>query len=171
MRRRIEEALVFEKNKVMATIDVRIKELIPMRVASVRVTSTTPEIDAWTRLKTWAVSKNLPRDGDRHPVFGYTCQPPKEGEKEYAYEFWMGIGTEMDVRGEVGEQWFTGGWYAVTTHHGPPAPEVWKQLWEWIQASPYRWRKIHELEQPRNPWAPESEWVFDLYLPIETVHP
>jgi DNA gyrase inhibitor GyrI len=151
----------------VTTLNVRIEELKPMRVASVRVMSANPEIDAWRKLKAWAESKDLLSDFDSRPVFGYTSQPPKKDEKEYGYEFWIGIGPETEVGGDVREQAFACGLYAVTTHHGPPSPEVWKSLWDWVQASPYRWRKTHELERPRNPLAPEPELIFDLYLPIE----
>jgi predicted transcriptional regulator YdeE len=89
-------------------------------------------------------------------------------ESEYGYEFWIKVDPEIEVAGQIQERLFDGGRYAVTTHHGPPTPEVWKDLWDWVQASPYRWRKTHELERPRNPLAPETELVFDLYLPIET---
>ncbi len=139
-----------------------------MRIASVRVTSANPEIDAWRILKTWAESKDLLSDPDRYPVFGYTYQPPKKDDKEYGYEFWIRIDPETTIEGDVREGAFAGGLYAVTTHHGPPSPEIWTSLWDWVQESPYQWRKTHELERPRNPLAPEPELIFDLYLPIET---
>lgn len=142
-----------------------------MRVASVRVKSASPEIDSWRKLRAWAESKDWPGGLESRPVFGYTSQPPQKDEREYGYEFWIEIGPEAEVGGEVKERRFEGGWYAVTTHRGPPTPEVWKGLWDWVQASPYRWRKTHELERPRNPWAPETELVFDLYLPIEETQP
>jgi DNA gyrase inhibitor GyrI len=152
---------------IMMTMDVRIEELKPMRVGRVRVKSARPEMEAWTRLKEWAEPKGFLSDLDSHPVFGYTCQLPAKDEKEYGYELWIKIDAETEAGGEVKEQMFEGGWYAVATHHGPPSPAVWKSLWDWVQASPYRWRRTHELERPRNPLAPEHEMVFDLYLPIE----
>ncbi len=138
-----------------------------MRVACVRVISANPETDAWTQLKTWAESRGLLSDPESHPVFGYTCQPPRKNENEYGYEFWIAIDAETEVEGGVSEQAFAGGLYAVMSQQGPPSPEVWKSLWDWVQTSPYRWRKTHELERPKNPLLPEQEWTFDLYLPIE----
>jgi DNA gyrase inhibitor GyrI len=146
---------------------VRIEELKPMRVASVRVKSASPEIDAWKKMKKWAGAKGLLDDLARHPVFGYTNQPPVKNKSEYGYEFWIKINPETEVSGGVRELAFDGGLYAVAAHDGPPGPEAWKTLWDWVQASPYQWRKTHELERLRNPLAPEHEWVFDLYLPIE----
>ena len=151
----------------MLELDVRIEELKPMRVASVRAISATPEADAWKKIKMWAASKGLLSQLDSQPVFGYTCLPPRKGEDRYGYEFWIGIGAEIEVEGEVKEQAFAGGLYAVATPQGPPSPDVWKSLWDWVQTSPYKWRKTHELERPKNPLAPENEWVFDMYLPIE----
>lgn len=152
----------------MKPLDVRIEEVKPTRFASVRVISANPETDAWRKIKTWAQSKGLLRDNESHAVFGYTFQPPRKGQDEYGYEFWMFVGPEVEIEGEVTQQEFGGGFYAVVRHDGPPSPDVWKGLWDWVQASPYKWRKTHELERPRNPLAPEQDWVFDLYLPVES---
>lgn len=70
------------------------------------------------------------------------------------------------------EENVSGGLYAVTRCKlcGDPegsVPEVWKRLWDWVQASGYEWRRTHELEKPVDPLAPEEELVLDLYLPIE----
>ena len=140
-----------------------------MRVVRVFVKSASPENDAWRKMRGWADSKDLLKDSESHLIFGYTSLRPTKDEREYGYEFWLGIGAETQVGGEVTEHRFEGGWYAVTTHRGPPTPEVWKSLWDWVQASPYRWRKTHELERPRNPLASETDLVFDLYLPIEAI--
>ena len=151
----------------MTALKVKIEELKPIRIASVRVISGNPERDAWRKLMGWAESKGLLRDPKSHPVFGYTCQPPHKNDTEYGYEFWISIDAETEVSGDIAEQTFAGGLYAVITHQGPPSPEAWKSLWDWVQTSPYKWRKAHELESPRNPLAPEQDWIFDMYLPIE----
>ena len=63
---------------------------------------------------------------------------------------------------------FSGGLYAVTTCTNlTKVAETWKQLWNWVQSSQYRWRKTHELEKPRDPRAAAKDLVLDLYLPIE----
>ncbi len=38
---------------------------------------------------------------------------------------------------------------------------------DWVQKNGYRWRRTHELERIHDPLAPETEVMFDLYLPIE----
>ena len=48
-----------------------------------------------------------------------------------------------------------------------PVPNVWQMLSKWVQASPHRWRRTHELERIVNPGAPDSDLVLELYLPIE----
>ncbi len=92
---------------------------------------------------------------------------PTSPAEEYGYEFLLGIGAEAATAGEVETIAFEGGWYAVVTHAGLPNPGVWMRLMDWVRHSPHRYRRAHELERPHNPLVPESELVFDLYLPIE----
>ena len=151
----------------MNPLNVRIEQLAPMRVASVRVVSEHPEAEAWARLKAWADPKGLLRDPQQHPVYGFNNPSPSLDRKEYGYEFWIRVGPEAVAEGPVEVKEVAGGKFAVTTHRGFPNPEVWKQLWAWVHNSSYRWRKTHELERIHDPLAPENEAVFDLYLPIE----
>ncbi|MCP4251424.1 MAG: GyrI-like domain-containing protein [bacterium] len=65
-----------------------------------------------------------------------------------------------------------GGLYAVTACmlEGDPkgnVPEVWRALFEWVKASKYEWRRVHELERAYDPLAVEEDLVLDLCLPIE----
>lgn len=151
----------------MNRFSVRIEQLAPMHVASVRVVSETPEMDAWQKLAVWAGPKGLLNDLGKHPVFGFNNPAPSSGSKKYGYEFWMRIEPEVLGEGPVEVKDVPGGRFAVYTHDGAPTPEVWKELWEWVQRSEYRWRKSHELEHNRNPLRPVEMAVFDLYLPIE----
>jgi DNA gyrase inhibitor GyrI len=151
----------------MNALTVRIEKLEPMRVASVHVVSEHPEMDAWERLKAWAEPRGLLRDPRQHPVFGFTHPNPSPDRKEYGYEFWIRVGPEVISGDPVEVKEMAGGRFAVTTHRGYPSPQVWKQLWEWVQSNSYRWRKTHELERIHDPLASEAEVIFDLYLPIE----
>ncbi len=154
--------------------DVQVAAVVlpPMRVASVRVISETPERDAWEKMRAWAESKGLFSGPSASPVFGFNSPPPSEVRKEYGYEFWVRVDSEVEVAGELEAKDFPGGLYAVTRCklHGDPEDnvlEVWKRLWDWVQSSDYEWRQTHELERLVDPLAPEEELVLDLYLPIE----
>ena len=151
----------------VSDITVRILTLDPMRVASVQAYGENPERDAWEKLQLWAEAKgfiDLPRE---HPVFGFNRPGPATDGKRHGYEFWIRVGPEITSEGPVVVKEVVGGRFAVMTHRGYPNPQVWKQLWDWVQSSSYRWRKTHELERIHEPLAPEGEVVFDLYLPIE----
>jgi DNA gyrase inhibitor GyrI len=151
----------------MHALNVRIETLEPMRVASVNVVSEHPETEAWERLKAWAEPRGLLKDPRQHPVFGFNNPGPSPDRKEYGYEFWIRVGQEVTSEGAVDVREMAGGRFAVMTHRGYPTPLVWKQLWDWVQGSSYRWRKTHELERIHDPLALKTEVVFDLYLPIE----
>jgi DNA gyrase inhibitor GyrI len=156
----------------MNDISVRIIELEPMRVASVRVMGEPPEQEAWENLHAWAEPSGLLNDLQGHPVFGFNNPGPSKDRKEYGYEFWIRVGPKVKSEGEVEVKDFPGGLYAVTTCRlqGDPCGsvmEVWRRLWDWVQQSEYRWRRTHELEKPHDPRASEGEMVLDLYLPIE----
>jgi DNA gyrase inhibitor GyrI len=151
----------------MNALNVRIEKLEPMRVASVRVVSEHPETEAWERLKAWAEPRGLLKDPRQHPIFGFNHPNPSPDRKEYGYEFWIRVGPEAASGGAVEVKEIAGGRFAVTTHRGYPSPQVWKQLWDWVQSSRYQWRKTHELERIHDPLASEVEVNFDLYLPIE----
>lgn len=153
----------------MADLDVRIEELKPMRVASVRIVSETPEVGAWEKLRAWAGAKGYLGDLRKHPVFGFNNPSPEPGQKEYGYEFWMKVDSDAKPEGDVNIKDFPGGLYAVVTHEGLPNPDIWMALWSWVQSSPYTWRKTNELERPHNPLAAINEMIFDLCLPIAGV--
>lgn len=151
----------------MNALNVRIEDLPPMRVAYVRVVSEHPEAEAWEKLRTWAEPRGLVKNRGQHPVFGFNNPGPSPSNAEYGYEFWICVAAETTAEEPVQIKDVPGGKYAVVTIHGFPTPEIWKQLWDWVQSSGYRWRKTHELERIHDPAAPESQMAFDLYLPIE----
>ncbi|MHC4405435.1 MAG: AraC family transcriptional regulator [Planctomycetota bacterium] len=153
-------------------LEVRIVELEPMRVASVRVVAASPEQEAWEKLRAWAEPRGLWRDAEKHPVFGFNNPNPSAERKEYGYELWIRVGPDASSDADVEVKDVPGGLYAVTACKllGDPRgsmPDVWRKLWDWCQASEYRWRHTHELEKPQDPRAAVEEMVLDLYLPIE----
>jgi DNA gyrase inhibitor GyrI len=159
-------------------MDVRVERVLPLRVAAVRVVSETPERDAWEKLRAWAEPRGLLDDLDTHPIFGFNNPNPSPERGEYGYELWVRVHPEDETEGravpagEVELKDFPGGLYAVTTCRlqGDPrgsVPQIWRQLWDWVQASEYEWRGEHELERLHDPWASESEMMLDLFLPLE----
>jgi predicted transcriptional regulator YdeE len=116
-------------------------------------------------------SQGLLDDGDKHPVFGFN-NPSLHGPQGVRLRVWIGVGPEIQAEGDIAIKDFSGGLYAVTTCKliGDPEgtiQEKWMKLWNWVQASHYKWRKTHELEKPHDLSAPEQDLVIDLYLPIE----
>ncbi len=151
-------------------IEVRIVNVEPMRIASVRVVSKNPEQQAWQKLSTWAEAEGLLDDLEKHPVFGFNNPSPSPGHKEYGYEFWIGVDSDTDAEGEIEIKDFPGGLYAVTSCTSPAVVgPTWIRLWNHVNSDKceYKWRKTHELERLLNPRASEDDYEFDLYLPIE----
>jgi DNA gyrase inhibitor GyrI/DNA-binding transcriptional ArsR family regulator len=156
----------------MKELEVRIVELKPMRVASVRAISETPEHDAGKKMRAWAEPRGLLGDIENHPVFGFNNPDPSPDRKEYGYEFWIRIGPDVQPEGEIQVKQFSGGLYAVTTCDvkGEPAkniPETWHRLAEWVNSSKYKSGKHQWLEKAHDPDASDEELVLDLYYPIE----
>jgi DNA gyrase inhibitor GyrI len=154
----------------MSNFEVRIERLDPMRIASVRVVSETPERDAWSKMREWAEPLKLLEDVEKNPVFGFNNPGPAPGRREYGYEFWIRIDPDIQPKGDIQLREFSGGLYAVTKCSllgDPNILETWKLLWDWVLESKYEHRKTHELEKPLNPLSPEEDLILDLYLPIE----
>lgn len=151
---------------------VRILRLEPMRVASVRAISETPERDGWAKMRAWAEPKGLLNNPEKHPVFGFNNPNPSPGRKEYGYEIWIRVDPDTEAEDDIEVKDFPGGLYAVTTCKviGDPlgtVPEIWMKLWEWAQSGKYKRRETHELEKAQNPEASEEDVSLELHLPIE----
>ncbi len=146
---------------------VRIETLPPMRVASVLASGDTPELEAWRRLREWAAPKGLLDDPARHPIFGFNNPPPSPTRAGYGYELWIRVDAAEPAETAVAFKEFEGGLFAVTAARLAEVPAAWRALWDWVQASPYRWRQAQELEKPLNPEAPENELILELYLPVQ----
>ena len=152
---------------------VTITKLDRMRIAAVQCISNTPEKDTWAKLRAWAEPLGLFHDLEGHPVFGFNNPPPTDESKGYGYELWIRIDANTKPEGEIIAKDFAGGLYAVTTckllgDANGSIQDVWQQLWQWVQASDYKWRRTHELEKPQDPLASVKDMVLDLYLPIES---
>jgi DNA gyrase inhibitor GyrI len=154
----------------MGNLTVRIVNLAPMRVASVRAFGESPESVAWERLRSWAEPEGLLDDTDQHPVFGFNNPNPSPGSSQYGFEFWISLESDQTPAKHIDVKEFPGGLYAVTRCRllgEPNVQQTWKMLLDWVQSSEYRWRDGHELEKILNPKAPEHEIELDLHLPIQ----
>ncbi|MFX1286480.1 MAG: effector binding domain-containing protein [Promethearchaeota archaeon] len=164
-----------DEPKIATDLDVRIATLEPMRVASVRVISKSPENDAWEKMRSWANEKGLLDDHEKYPVFGFNNPDPSPDKAEYGYEFWIKIDSEIQPEGDINVKEFKGGLYAVTTTRLIIDPELniipaWKKLATWVKkSSKYDFGAHQFLEKPLNPKASPEDLALDLYCPIKEV--
>ena len=156
-----------EKERKMKKFEVKIVNLEPMRVASVCAISTTPEHDAWEKMRSWAEPRGLLENIDKHPVFGFNNPDPSPDREEYGYEFWIRVGPETQPTGDVEIKKFQGGLYAVTTcklkeeiesdfFKEEGYLESWKNIVDWVKSSKYKLGKHQCLEKAHEPGASEE---------------
>jgi len=167
-----------QKEPKMKEFEIKIVRLEPMRVASARVISTTPENEAWEKMRSWAEPRGLLEDLQKHPVFGFNNPNPSPDRKEYGYEFWIRVELDVEPEGDIKIKEFEGGLYAVTTcrlkeelesefFEKEGYLESWKKIVDWVKSSRYGYGKHQCLEKAHDPNASEEELVLDLYCPIE----
>lgn len=162
----------------MKELEVKIVKLEPMRVASVRVISKTPENDAWERMRAWAEPKGLLDNIEKHPVFGFNNPNPSPDREDYGYEFWIRVEPDTKPEEDINIKEFEGGLYAVTTcklkeelesefFQRQGYLESWKKIVDWVKSSKYKVGKHQCLEKAHDPEASEEELILDLYISIE----
>ncbi|MBU6996085.1 MAG: effector binding domain-containing protein [Theionarchaea archaeon] len=162
----------------MEEYNVKIVTLEPMHVASVQVISETPEHDAWEKMRAWAEPRGLLEDLEEHPVYGFNNPNPSPGSKEYGYEFWIRVGSDVKPEGPVKIKQIEGGLYAVTTCNLKEELESeffkeqgylesWKKVTEWVKSSKYHYGSHQCLEKAHEPGASDDNLILDLYCPIE----
>ncbi|MFW9809520.1 MAG: effector binding domain-containing protein [Candidatus Thorarchaeota archaeon] len=176
---RILERYSYRSDETMTKeIQVEIRQLDPMTVASVQVISKTPEEDAWKKLVAFAEPRGLLKDQKKNPIFGFNNPDPTKGQEEYGYEFWIRIDSDMKLDEGVTKKKFSGGLYAVkrcnltkeatsefTQEHG--VSESWFRLTEWLKSSEYKQGSHQWLEKSVNPNKPDEDLLLDLHMPIE----
>ncbi|MBU7012639.1 MAG: effector binding domain-containing protein [Theionarchaea archaeon] len=163
---------------IVKEFTVSIVKLEPMRVASARAISETPEHSAWEKMRAWAEPKGLLQDIEKHPVFGFNNPNPSPGQKEYGYEFWIRVGPDVKPQGEIEIKDVEGGLFAVTTCNlkeeleseyfkKTGCFESWKKMVDWVESSKYTPSNRQWLEKAHDPTASDDELILDLYCPIE----
>jgi len=174
----IQKAHAKKEEGKLRKFEVKIVKLEPMRVASARAISTTPEHDAWEKMRSWAEPRGLLEDIDKHPVFGFNSPDPSPGRKEYGYEFWIRVEPDTQPTGDVEIKKSKGGLYAVTTcklkeelesefFKKEGYLESWKNIVDWVKSSKYKMGKHQCLEKAHEPGPSDEELILDLYCPIE----
>jgi DNA-binding transcriptional ArsR family regulator len=181
-KRYIEKIYAQRKEKEIEDLFVQVVELEPMRVASVRAFSASPEVDAWKKMRAWAYPQGLLDDYNKHPVFGFNDPNPAPGQSEYGYRFWIRMGAHFKGEDEIEAEDYEGGLFVVTTckpweemqsdfgkKHG--FLESWKKLVDWVILSEkYEIDKSRQcLEKPHDQDVPFEELELDLYQPIKEV--
>ena len=157
----------YERRHKTLELDVKIVELEPMRVASFRAISETPEHDAMKLLAGWAQGKGYLNDLEKNPIFGFNNPNPSKGKKEYGYEFWIKVEDNYSKK-DVKLKDIPGGRYAVTTCHNlGQIGELWMRLDKWVKENGYEMRKAECLEKTHDFSASDDELVLDLYDPIK----
>ncbi|MCW4051465.1 MAG: effector binding domain-containing protein [Candidatus Bathyarchaeota archaeon] len=151
----------------MNELKVQIVELEPMRVASFRAVSESPESDSFQKLYAWAQKKGLLKDLKKHPIYGFNNPSPRKGEKEYGYEFWIKVDLGLQEEGMVFKD-VPAERYAVTTGHSlKDIGRAWMSLVEWVKENGYKMGKAQCLEKHQSTEMDEAGLVLDLYQPIE----
>lgn len=158
---------MYERRHDEMELDVKIVTLEPMRVASFRAVSESPEHEAAEMLLGWATGKGYLNDLENHPVYGFNNPNPSKERKEYGYEFWIKVDEEYKEEG-INLKDVAGGRYAVTTCRDlGEIGELWMKLDSWVQENGYEYRKEAEcLEKTHNLGASDDQLVLDLYAPI-----
>lgn len=151
----------------MSEFEIRIEELAPMRVASFKGFSETPEMVAHEAALAWAEKKGLLEE---FHTFSFNNPPPHATEgPEYGYEVWVVIGADVEVEGDVEVKEFPGHLCAVTSIEKlADIGDAWKTLYDWVKDSKeYEHTPIVGLEEVLSPiGTPEAELSFNLYLPV-----
>ena len=161
----------------MSDLKVNIVKLESMRVVSFHAVSNNPEVDGWTKMNKWSKSKELLKDLENHPLYGFNNPDPSPDKKEYGYEYWIKVGSDFESD-EVEVKDFPGGLFAVTKCN--PNEDMkneffkengflitWKKLREWVENSKYSYTKRPCFEHHLDPLINPNEWLFDLYFPIK----
>lgn len=166
-----------EMKKKMNSTDFDVISIPPMRVASFRAISRSPEEDAWKLVKKFVKEKRIEDDLEHHQIYGFNNPDPAPDKKEYGYEFWIKMDSSFNEENTLVKD-FPGGLYAVKrcnlTKESQSAflqkfgmLESWSLLHDWVLKSPYEPAKHQWLEKAINPGKKDSDLLLDLCFPIQ----
>lgn len=128
------------------TMDARIEQVEPMRVAFMRHVGPYNEVGAvWQRFCGWVGMHGL--FGPNTKLLGLCHDDPEVTPPEkIRYDACVVVGENVLPEGEVGVQEIAGGEYAVTTHHGP-----YEDLAKTYAALCGQWLPAHDREPAPSP--------------------
>ena len=152
----------------MTDLDVRIVQLEPLRVACAHGFGESPEGKAFDKVFAYAASTGLALDDGAVRWFGFNNPNPSPGSPNYGYDVWVTVGPDAGPEGDIKILEFAGGLYGVARCEGlDRIGEVWMQLANWREESPYHTAHHQWLEELLTPPNVDYEdYVFDLYVPI-----
>lgn len=154
----------------MVKRDVRIETLPSLRVISAYGFGTQPEGIAAEKMEAFLEHKRLLEGyGSSIPHYGFNNPSPSSGSPNYGYEIWAVVPPDLEPDGDLREVLFDGGLYAVTRFMDVShISQVWREMVEWRENSPYLKGDHQWLEHLLNPLERDpGKMVFDLYLPIK----
>jgi AraC family transcriptional regulator len=158
-----------------ATMEVRIENVQPMRVAFVRHVGPYDQVGrTWQKLCTWAGMRGL--FGPNTQLFGISHDDPDVTPPDkLRYDACIVVSDAVQPEGEVGVQEVAGGRYAVAMHRGPYSKfgETYAALLgQWLPARGHEPVSSPCLEFYRNnpnTTAPE-DLLTDIYVPLRASH-
>jgi DNA gyrase inhibitor GyrI len=145
-------------------LTITIEQLEPMRVATLSITSASPEIDAINALLKWARPQGL-LDGTNR-FFGYdNCQP----DPNHTYTVWLTVNEAVTGSRPVEVKDFPGGLFVATEVQGvEEIRPAWKELEHWVSRSEYEFGDQPGLEEHLDFDKSPSTWRFKLYLSLKS---
>jgi AraC family transcriptional regulator len=153
------------------SLDPRIKvlkTLEPVRVASCRAFSESPEIDAWRTIMSWADDNGRIGESSGFRLFGFDNPGPQGSGGPYGYECCMTLHRPAESSGNVRIKTLPGGLYAVTPTTVGEIGAAWDHFVKWQAVSKYHQATHQCLEEHLNALdEPGENTSIDLYLPIK----
>ena len=144
-----------------------LKHLEPMRVASYRAVSASPELEAWDKLLEWAGSHDLLGPDRPYRMFGFDNPTPSKEKAVYGYEVWITVEDDISGSDDITVKTFPGGLYAVTGTTIGDIKDAWNHFNTWLKISKYKSGKHQCLEEHLAPLQkPDQATPLDLYLPL-----
>lgn len=159
------------QTKGAKTMDVRIEELKPKRVAFVRnIGPYTEAGTAWQKLMAWAGPRGLIKPGEA--CLGICHDDPDVTPADkIRYDACLPVDASFEAEGEVGVQEIAGSAYAIARHNGPyeNLAETYGALCgQWLPSSGREIRDAPSFEvylnSPEN--TPPEQLRTDIHIPI-----